>query len=43
MYRLIWRGEEIDTAETKQEAIELQREYVMAYGGTVIIKVINNH
>ena len=38
MYRLIWSGEEIDTAETEQEAIELQREYVMAYGGTVIIK-----
>jgi hypothetical protein len=39
MYRLIWRGEEIDTAETEQEAIVLQREYVMAYGG--VVKIIN--
>lgn len=38
MYKLIWNGEEIDTADTKQEAIYLQREYQIAYGGVVTIK-----
>ena len=38
MYKLIWKGEEIDSAETKQEAMYLQREYEMAYGGIVTIK-----
>jgi hypothetical protein len=38
MYVLIWNGEEIDSAETKKEAIYLQREYEMAYGGEVTIK-----
>ena len=37
-YKLIWKGEEIDTAETKKEAIYLQNEYNLAYGGGVIIK-----
>lgn len=37
MYILIWKGEEIDTADTMKEAIYLQREYQMAYGGTVKI------
>ena len=39
MYILIWKGEEIDTAETRKEAIYLQREYQMAYGGVVTIKI----
>lgn len=38
MYILIWKGEEIDTADTRQEAIYLQREYQIAYGGIVTIK-----
>lgn len=38
MYKLIWRGEVIDTAKTKTEAIILQREYEMAFGGVVTIK-----
>jgi hypothetical protein len=38
MYILIWKGEEIDTADTRKEAIYLQREYQMAYGGIVTIK-----
>lgn len=40
MYKLMWKGEEIDSAETKQEAIYLQREYTIAYGGVVTIKKI---
>lgn len=40
MYKLIWKGEEIDTAKTREEAIYLQREYQMAYGGIVTIKKI---
>ena len=38
MYKLIWKGEEIDSAETMEEANYLQREYQMAYGGIVTIK-----
>ena len=38
MYKLIWNGEEIDTADTRQEAIYLQKEYQLAYGGVVTIK-----
>lgn len=38
MYILIWKGEEIDTADTMKEAIYLQREYQIAYGGIVTIK-----
>jgi hypothetical protein len=37
MYILIWKGEEIDTADTMKEAIYLQGEYQMAYGGIVRI------
>lgn len=40
MYILIWKGEEIDTADTMKEAIYLQGEYQMAYGGIVTIKKI---
>ena len=39
MYKLIWNGEEIDTADTMKEAIYLQREYQMAYDGVVTIKI----
>jgi hypothetical protein len=37
-YNLIWEGEIIDTAETKEEAEYLKGEYQMAYGGFVSIK-----
>lgn len=40
MYILIWKGEEIDTADTMKEAIYLKGEYQMAYGGIVTIKKI---
>jgi hypothetical protein len=38
MYILFWKGEEIDEAETQDEAEYLQREYNLAYGGGVTIK-----
>jgi hypothetical protein len=38
IYKLIWNGEEIDSADTRQEAIYLQKEYEIAYGGIVTIK-----
>lgn len=38
IFTLIWNKEEIDTAETKQEAHYLQKEYTMAYKGAVSIK-----
>jgi len=38
MYKLIWNGEEIDTAKDKQEAIYLKSEYETAYRGIVKIK-----
>lgn len=37
-YKLVWKGEEIDTAETKEEALYLKNEYNLAYGGGVTIK-----
>lgn len=37
-YKLIWKGEEIDTADTKEEAEYLRGEYIMVYGGNVQIK-----
>ena len=37
MYKLIWRGEEIECDLLMNEAIKYQREYEMAYGGTVRI------
>lgn len=38
IYILIWRGEEIDDAETRDDAIYLKNEYNMAYHGGVTIK-----
>ena len=37
-YILKWKGEEIDTAKDREEALYLQREYNIAYGGGVSIK-----
>ena len=37
MYDLIWNGEVIDTAETYGDAVYLQNEYTIAYGGMVTI------
>lgn len=37
MYKLIWKGEEIDTADSRREAICLQKEYQMALKGYVSI------
>ncbi len=37
MYKLVWRGETIDSDLLMNEAIEYQREYEMAYGGVVRI------
>ena len=36
--KLMWKGEEIDTAEDMKEASYLQGEYNLAYGGGGIIK-----
>ena len=36
-YVLKWKGEEIDTANDKQEAEYLRGEYNLAYGGGVVI------
>ena len=36
-YTLKWKGEEIDTAETREEALFLKTEYNLAYGGGVTI------
>jgi len=38
LFILIWNKEEIDTAETRQEARYLQKDYTMAYKGCVSIK-----
>ena len=38
MYKLYWKGEEIDSAETLKDAMYLQREYELAYCGIVTIK-----
>jgi hypothetical protein len=38
VYALIWKGEEIDTAETRQDARYLLGEYNLAYGGGVTLK-----
>ena len=37
MFILKWKGEEIDTAETRDEAVYLKNEYNLAYGGGVTI------
>ena len=39
-YILIWRGEEIDEFDTRDEAIKMAAEYRMAYGGNVTIKKV---
>ena len=39
MYYLVWKREVIeDDIATKEEAVYLQQEYTLAYGGVVIIK-----
>ena len=39
MYYLVWNREVIeDDIATKEEAIYLQQEYTLAYGGVVVIK-----
>ena len=40
MYKLIWKNEIIDEADTLKEAQYLQGEYNMAYGGGVSIKSV---
>ena len=37
-FKLFWKGEEIDTAETRKEAEYLRGEYNLAFGGGVTIK-----
>jgi len=37
-YRLFWKGEEIDTADTREEAEYLRGEYNLAYNGGVSIR-----
>ena len=37
-YILMWKGEEIDTAEDSKDAKYLQQEYNMAFGGGVSIR-----
>ena len=39
VYGLIWNNEEIDCFNTLKEAREMQKEYELAYHGTVTIKV----
>lgn len=40
-YNIIYRGEVIDTADSKEEALFLQREYSLAYGVMVWIKKVS--
>jgi len=38
-YDIIWKGEIIDTADTKKEALFLKKEYSLAFkSGSIIIK-----
>jgi len=37
MYKLYWKGELIDEFETRSEALEMMREYNLAYGGGVVM------
>ena len=37
-YAIIWKGEEIDEADSRKEALYLQREYNLAYGGGCTLK-----
>lgn len=41
MFKLFWKGEEIDEFDTRAEAEAMQAEYNMAYGGGVTIKESN--
>lgn len=39
IYILFWNGEEIDEAESRENAIYLKKEYIKAFhGGAVVIK-----
>ena len=38
MYKLFWKGEEIDSFDTLKEAQEMAREYSLAYGSMVTVK-----
>ena len=37
-YKLMWKGEEIDATDDKENATYLKQEYNMAYHGGVTIK-----
>ena len=37
-YNLIWNGEVIDTTLSKEEALYLKTEYLIAMGGSIEIK-----
>ena len=37
MFKLMWKGEEIDNFDTKAEARAMQAEYNIAFGGGVSI------
>lgn len=41
-YILMWKREQIDESETKEDAEYLRTEYNMAYGGGVTIRKIKN-
>ena len=38
MYKIIWKNEIIDQADSTKEAIYLKNEYNLAFGGGVTIK-----
>jgi hypothetical protein len=38
VFVLVWKGEEIDEFDTREEAKAMQVEYNLAYGGGVTIK-----
>ena len=38
MFELYWKGECIDSFDTRKEAEAMRREYAMAYGGSVAIR-----
>ena len=39
-YNLIWNGEVIDTTLSKEEALYLKTEYLIAMGGSIEIKKV---
>lgn len=41
MYILMWKGEEIDSTDDYQDALYLQGEYNLAFGGGVTIKEVS--